>query len=208
MLRKSIDWFLYDSRLLHERVKHTKFIYRFHANVNVDWDWQAIIYRKNFDFTQTWICNSKLHEPNKRKVAVSDFRSLILRRADFWVYEGVMVFHVLIFIFFCLEQTVKIRHGCGSYFRSAILRVTGTYVQSSFSTTTRHIGNGIWKTLYSWRFYWHGSKYELIIFWVIVMKWKWVKVPGKLSVGQKYESVLQRTLDQNDSLSSFSLKQN
>ena len=117
-------------------------------------------------------------------------------------------FMFLFSFFFCLEPTVKTRHGCGSYFRSTILRVTGTYVQSSFSTTTRHIGNGIWKTLYSWRFYWHGSKYELIIFWVIIMKWKWVKVPGKLSVGQKYEPVLQRTLDQNDSLSSFSLKQN
>ena len=30
-------------------------------------------------------------------------------------------------------------------------------VQSSFSTTTRHLDNGIWKTPYNWRFYGHGS---------------------------------------------------
>ena len=35
-----------------------------------------------------------------------------------------------------------------------------TYVQSSFSTITRHIDNGIWKTPCSWRFYRHGSTWN------------------------------------------------
>ena len=54
---------------------------------------------ENFDLTQTWRCNTILHEPSKRKMD------------SFWVevtfewYEGTIVFRVFIFIF-CLETTI------------------------------------------------------------------------------------------------------
>ena len=38
-----------------------------------------------------------------------------------------------------------------------------SHVQSSFSTIARHIDNGIWKILYSWGFYGHGSTYMLTL---------------------------------------------
>ena len=75
-----------------------------------------------------------------------------------------------------------------------------SYVKISYSTITRHINNGIWKTPYSWRFYGHGSTYVLILSWVNVMKRKWVKVSKKLSVAQNSEPALRRTLDQDISL--------
>ena len=159
-------------------------------------------YRKNFDFTQTWICNSKLHDPNKRKVALSDFHSLILSMKVYvllsvWRCHGIPCSYLH---FFCLESTVKSRHGCGNYFRSDILKVTWWHLCSKFflNNYKAHWQQHLKDTL--------QSTYVLIIFWVIIMKWKWVKVPAKLSVAQKYEPVLQRTLDQNNSLSSFSLK--
>ena len=59
------------------------------------------------------------------------------------------------------------------------------YIQSSFSTFTRHIDNGIWKTPCSWRFYSNGSPYVLTNFSLEnIMKRKCAKVPGKLSVVQ------------------------
>ena len=91
-------------------------------------------YRKNFDFTQTWICNSKLHDPNKRKVALSDFHSLILSMKVYvllsvWRCHGIPCSYLH---FFCLESTVKSRHGCGNYFRSDILKVTWWHLCSKF----------------------------------------------------------------------------
>ena len=74
-----------------------------------------------------------------------------------------------------------------------------SYVQRSFSTITGHIDNGTWKIFCSWRFYGHRSTYKWILFWV-KMKWKWVKVPWKLSVAQKSEPILWRTLHQDISL--------
>ena len=73
-------------------------------------------------------------------------------------------------------------------------------------TFTRYIYSGIWKAPCSWRFYGNRSTYVLIIFWVNIMNRKWVKVPGKLSVVQKYELVLWRTFHLLR-YSSFSLKQ-
>ena len=50
---------------------------------------------------------------------------------------------------------------------------------------------------YSCRFYGRGSTYVLILSWVNIMKPKWMKVRGKLSVRQKSEPVLRRTLHQD-----------
>ena len=55
-----------------------KFIYRFHANVERRLRLYGWSYWKNFDFTQTWRYNTKLHEPNKKKCD-----SLALIRAEF-----------------------------------------------------------------------------------------------------------------------------
>ena len=75
-----------------------------------------------------------------------------------------------------------------------------SYIQTSSSTITRHIDNGIWKILYSWRFYGHGSTFMLILSWVNIIKWKRAKVTWKLSVAQKSEPALWRTLHQYISL--------
>ena len=75
-----------------------------------------------------------------------------------------------------------------------------TYVKSYFSTITRHIHNGFWKTPCSWGFYGHGRTYMIILFWVNIMTQKWTKLPWKLSVAQKSEPVLQKALHQDISL--------
>ena len=75
-----------------------------------------------------------------------------------------------------------------------------TYLKSYFSTITRHIDNGFWKTPCSWRFCGHGWQYVIILFWVNIMIQKWAKVLWKLSVAQKSEPVLRRALHQDISL--------
>ena len=67
------------------------------------------------------------------------------------------------------------------------------YVQSSFSTFTRHIDNSISKTPYSWRCYVHGSTYVPMLSWVNIIKWKPTKVP-KISVTQKSKAALRGNL--------------
>ena len=47
-----------------------KFVYRFHANVERLLRLSGWSYRKNFDFTQAWRCNNKLHDSNKRKIGL------------------------------------------------------------------------------------------------------------------------------------------
>ena len=119
-----------------------------------------------------------------------------------------MVF-VFSFFIFCLEATVKKNTWMRTISVTVMVIISKvlfwklldfSYVQRSFSTITRHIDNGIWKIFYSWRFYGHGSTYKLILSWVNIMKWKWVKVPWKLSVAQKSEPILWRTLHQDISL--------
>ena len=126
--------------------------------------------------------------------------SLVLSRTDFCVvgrYHGILCFQFLFFLFRSNGKNEHLdennfRHVHGNYFKSAVLKVT--WLQLCFLKITRHIGNGIWKILYSWRFYGNGSIYTSIFSWVNIMKWKWVKVPWNLSVAQKSEPVLWRTL--------------
>ena len=80
-----------------------------------------------------------------------------------------------------------------------------SYVQSTFLTFMRRIENGISKTPCSWRFYGNGSTYVLLLPWLNIMKRKWANVSKKLSVIQKPEPILWRTL--HLLYSSFSLKQ-
>ena len=135
--------------------------------------------------------------------------SLVLSSADFCMTGSCHGIPCLHFLFFCLEATVKKNTWMRTI--SATVMVIDSevrfwklldfsYVQSSFWTITRHIDNGIWKIHYSWRFYGHGSTYILILSWINIMKWKWERVPCKLSVAQKSEPVLRRTLHWNTSL--------
>ena len=114
-----------------------------------------------------------------------------------------MVFSVFIFYFF-LEATVKKNTWMRTISVMVMVIISKvlfwklldfSYVQCFFSKITRHIDNGIWKIFNdSWRFYGHGSTYKLILSWVNTMKWKRVKVPWKLSVAQKSDPILWRTL--------------
>ena len=83
-----------------------------------------------------------------------------------------------------------------------------TYVQSSFSTVTRHICNGIWETLYSSRFYrmdQHMRNSILVLkiptkdtfnnfySWLNTIKLKLAKARRKWSVPQRSKPVPWRT---------------
>ena len=135
-----------------------------------------------------------------------------------WPLNGMKFrwYSVFSFLFFCFEPTVE----KNTWMRTISIKVMviiskvllwklldTSYFQSPFSTIMRHIDNAIWKTPCNWRFCGHASTYLLILSWVSIMKWKWAKVPGKLSFTQKSEPAFWRTfhllLD-----SSFSLKKN
>ena len=126
----------------------------------------------------------------------------------FWVelsfkgYEDAKIFCASIFIF-CLERTVteqldenNFRHYYGIFFKSAIMKLFDhSYVQSFFATITKHL---IYHNC--WRFYGHGSPYELIFSWVDIFKQQSAKKPGKLSFKQSSKPALRRTLHQDISL--------
>ena len=110
---------------------------------------------------------------------------------------------------FCLKATVKKNTWMRTISVTVMVTISKVLfskfldfscVQRSFSKITRHIDNGIWKIFHSWRFYGHGSTYQLILSWLNIMKWKWVKVPWKLSVAQKSEPILWKTSHQDISL--------
>ena len=104
------------------------------------------------------------------------WKSLFLSRADFCMVgrrHDIPCFHFLFFLF----------------------RNNGK--KNTWMTITRHIDNGIWKILYSWRFYGHRSTYMLIFSWIHIMKRKLAKVPWKLSDAQKFEPVLWIALHQD-----------
>ena len=56
-----------------------------------------------------------------------------------------------------------------------------SYVQVFFSIFTRDIHNGIWETLYSWRFYGNGSTYVLNISWLNITTQTLTEMARKLS---------------------------
>ena len=91
-----------------------------------------------------------------------------------------MMFCVSFFIF-CFEPTVtekldenNFHHYYGSLFNSTILKlIDHSYVQSSFTTITKHFDNGIWndalqlKVLRTWI-----APNELIFSWVNIFQQK------------------------------------
>ena len=98
--------------------------------------------------------------------------------------NGIPCFHLY---FLCLEPTVRKNTWMRTISAKVLVIISKVpfwklldtnHIRSSFSTITRHIENGIWKTSYSWRFYGHESTCVLFLSWVIIMKRKWTKVPG------------------------------
>ena len=141
--------------------------------------------------------------------------SLALSRADSGMLgrcHGIPSFY---FLFYCLEATVKkqqfdendFRHGYGSYFKCAVLKVTWFQLCSQFFLNNydaqwpRHLKDTLQlKILRTWINVHANSSV------VNIIKWKWVKVPWKLSVAQNSEPVLWKTLHQDISLiTAFSL---
>ena len=130
-----------------------------------------------------------------------------------WLLNGIKMPWYSVFMAFCIflllfrtngkieritADQSDFRLSYGNYLKEPFWKLLDIcYVQSFFSTTMIHIENGIWVTHYSWRFYGHESTYVLIVSWVSIIKRKWAKVPGKLSVWQKSKPALQRTLHQD-----------
>ena len=149
-------------------VRNIKSINRFRWNVELRLRLTGLNYRINFAFTQTWRYNTKLHGPNKRMGKNKKWDSLVLIRACFCMigrYHGIPCFHFFCF-FFCLEATVKTNTWMRTISVTVMVIISKvlfwksldfSYVQSSFSEITRHLDNGIWNILYSWRFYGHRS---------------------------------------------------
>ena len=111
--------------------------------------------------TSGWLLLTKLHDPNRRKMRLPCFE---LR----WLLNGMnMPWHsVFSFLFFLFRNNV-IREQldendfrrCYVFSESIIPKVLDhNYVQYSLSTITRQLDNSIWKTLYSWIFYWHRCR--------------------------------------------------
>ena len=68
-------------------------------------------------------------------------------------------YSVFLFLFFLFRSNSKKNTWMRMIFFTVmviILKVTWYQLFSKFSTITRYIDNGIWKTPYSWRFYGHG----------------------------------------------------
>ena len=136
----------------------------------------------------------------------------------FWVElifkgsEDAMIFYVSIFIF-CLEPTVRERldensfHHCyGIFFFESIMPklLDQTTWNCMFKVILQQLQDNlttVFETVhYSWRFYGHGSPYELVFSSVNVFKQKSVKVSGLISFTQQSKPALRRTMQQDISL--------
>ena len=131
------------------------------------------------------------------------WESLVLSRADFWMVwrcHGIPCFH---FYVFCVEPNARknnLMKATSVTFMTIFSEVSfwklldHSYVPSSFSTISMNIENGNWKTPYSWKSFRILINIALILSWVNIMKRKLTRKPGKLSVAQISEPVLQRVL--------------
>ena len=133
--------------------------------LNIDLDYEVKVIGKTFTLLKQKdiILNSMTQTREK-------WDSLVSSRGDFWMiwrYHGILCIHVY-FLFrnnVWREQLDK-NNFCHCYsfffcffFENTILKVLDySYVQSSFSTITRHFDNSIWKTPCNWRFYEHGCQ--------------------------------------------------
>ena len=148
---------------------------------------------------QTWRYN-KYYIPWTEK-----WDSLVLSRPDYWMIWRCYGIPCFPFYFFCLKPTVRkgiwmrttsitvmvIFQKCHSenYMIAAMFKVRSQQLRPTLTRAS-------WKASNSWRFYGHGSTCVLILSLAIIMKGKLTKVPGKLSIPQKSEPALRRTLHQ------------
>ena len=103
--------------------------------LNVNYVCQVGVIRKKFAFTETWIYDTKLHDPNKRKVGLPCFEqtSLLNGMKMSW-------YSMCSFLFFYLEPTfgkdtwmgASSVNVYGDFFESAILKVTCSQLSSKF----------------------------------------------------------------------------
>ena len=90
------------------------------------------------------------------------------------------------------------RHCYGNLFESVILKVIWSQLYS-FSTIARYIDNSVLKDTLKLKILRKWIKIRATSFiktWVNI-KWKSTKVPWKLSLAEKYDPALQRTLHQS-----------
>ena len=111
-----------------------------------------------------------LHGPHKRKVGLLCFEwrwHLNDMKVPWYCvfsffFLNLFLFFIDLFIYFLFTNKSKQERILWLlwffFFNSVISKVIDhSYVQSSFSTITRHLDNGNWKTPYSGRFYRHES---------------------------------------------------
>ena len=97
--------------------------------------WNVENYRINFAFTQTWRYNTKLHEPNKRKMGLSAFDQSLLLHGRKVSWHSVFSFFIFLFRSNGKNEHLhenNLRHGYGNYFKSAVLNVTWFQLCSNF----------------------------------------------------------------------------
>ena len=123
---------------------------------------------------------------------------LVLSRTDFWMVWRCHCIPCFHFIFLFRINGKKehwhyndVRDCYGNFSKVLCSKFFLSNYEEYWKIFERYLK--VWKTPYSWRFYGHASTYVLILSWV-TMKRKSTKVTGKLSVPQKSESVLRRTL--------------
>ena len=169
---------------------------------------QVRVVRKNFAFTEMWRCNTKLHDPSERKVGLPCFEQIWLLNS-----MNAMVFRVFILYFFLFRTNFKkgylnesyFCHCYDDFFKSAILKVTWKlpgriYIQSFFSTFTRHFSSCILKDILQLNILRTWIKIHANSFiktCVNIMKWKSMKAPLKSSLAKTCDPAFQRTLYQN-----------
>ena len=128
--------------------------------------------------------------------------------ATFWLdlnfewYEDTMVFRMFIFVFFCLEPTLRKDTWMRVIFSKVLLRklLDHIYVQCFFSRIARQFENSTLKEILQLKILWTWIKIRVNTFiktLVNIMKQKSTKVLWKLSFTKKHDPALQRTLHQS-----------
>ena len=120
---------------------------RFHANVEGPLRLSGWSYGQNFDFTQSWRYNTKLHEPNEENGT-----PLFWVELTFKGYEDTMIFCVSIFIF-RLEPTLRqqldennLRRCYGIFFESTILKLLD---QATFKVLSQQLQDTLTTAIWS-----------------------------------------------------------
>ena len=127
---------------------------------------QVRVFRKKIAFTKACRYNSKLYDPNIRKVGLPCFEW-----PDFWMVwrcHGILCIYVHFSIFLFRSNVRRgyldesdFRHCFGNFFESAVPKVSWSqlFFLNIYEIT---LTTAFSKLSYSWRFYGHESRYMLI----------------------------------------------